>query len=79
MVGKLAEDGKIAVRNVRRDGLKQLEKLQKDGALSEDELARAGFPFFSFSPPPSSPQLHLDSVAHDRPCGMVCNMFNNTI
>lgn len=37
-VGKLAEEGKIAVRNVRRDALKQFEKMQKDGALSEDQL-----------------------------------------
>ena len=32
----LAEDGKVALRNIRRDGNKQLEKLSK--ALSEDQL-----------------------------------------
>ena len=30
-----AEDAKIAVRNIRRDGIEQIKKLQKDG-LSED-------------------------------------------
>jgi ribosome recycling factor len=38
LVGKLTEDGKIALRNVRRDALKELEKLEKDKALSEDAL-----------------------------------------
>jgi ribosome recycling factor len=35
-----AEEGKVAVRNVRRDGRKELEGLQKDGSLSTDELER---------------------------------------
>ena len=38
LVGKLTEDGKIALRNVRRDALKDLEKLEKDKALSEDSV-----------------------------------------
>ena len=41
LVGKLSEDGKIALRNVRRDALKDLEKLGKDKVLSEDALAAA--------------------------------------
>jgi ribosome recycling factor len=35
-----AEEGKVAVRNLRRDGRKDLEALQKDGSLSTDELER---------------------------------------
>lgn len=35
-----AEDGRIAVRNVRRHAKEQMEKLEKDSAISEDELAR---------------------------------------
>lgn len=35
------EDGKIAVRNVRRKGMEQLKKLQKDGDFGEDEVAAA--------------------------------------
>ena len=38
LVGKLTEDGKIALRNVRRDALKDLDKLEKDKALSEDSV-----------------------------------------
>ena len=38
LVGKLTEDGKVALRNVRRDALKELEKLEKEKALSEDAL-----------------------------------------
>ena len=40
-VGKLTEEGKVAVRNVRRDALKALEKLEKDKAISEDGLEAA--------------------------------------
>jgi ribosome recycling factor len=36
-----AEQGKVALRNVRRDAIDRLRKLQKSGAISEDELHRA--------------------------------------
>ena len=35
------ELGKVAVRNVRRDANDQLKKLEKDKAISEDELKKA--------------------------------------
>lgn len=35
-VSKLGEEGKVAVRNVRRDAMKAIEKLEKDGAVGED-------------------------------------------
>lgn len=35
------EDGKIAVRNIRRKGMEQLKKLQKDGDFGEDEVVAA--------------------------------------
>lgn len=34
---KYAEQARIAVRNVRRDGMDMLKKLEKDGELSQDE------------------------------------------
>lgn len=34
------EDTKIVIRNVRRDALKDLEKLQKDKLITEDDLKR---------------------------------------
>ncbi len=37
-MGKLSEEGKVALRNVRRDALKALEKREKDKAISEDQL-----------------------------------------
>jgi ribosome recycling factor len=37
---KYAEAARVAVRHVRRDGLDQLKKLQKDGHVSEDEIKR---------------------------------------
>lgn len=40
-VGKLAEEGKVAVRNVRRDALKSIDKLEKDKLLSEDGAENA--------------------------------------
>ncbi|RHW48577.1 ribosome recycling factor [Lactobacillus bombicola] len=36
-VNKMAEEGKIAVRNVRRDAMNSLKKLQKDYEITEDE------------------------------------------
>ncbi|ADC48075.1 MULTISPECIES: ribosome recycling factor [Alkalihalophilus] len=40
LVKKSAEEGKVAVRNVRRDANDDLKKLQKDGEMTEDELRR---------------------------------------
>jgi ribosome recycling factor len=37
VAGKYAEDARISVRNVRRDGMEMLKKMEKDGDLSEDE------------------------------------------
>ncbi len=37
---KYAEEARVAVRHVRRDGLDLLKKLKKDGALGEDEERR---------------------------------------
>ena len=37
-VKKIAEEGKVAVRNVRRDAMEKLKKLNKDKAITEDEL-----------------------------------------
>ena len=35
------EDGKVSVRNMRRDGLESLRKLEKDKSISQDENRRA--------------------------------------
>jgi len=40
VVGKIAEDGRIRVRNMRRDAVDQLRKDEKSGDLSEDESRR---------------------------------------
>lgn len=37
-ISKLAEEGKIAVRAVRRDAIEKLKKLKKDGEITEDDL-----------------------------------------
>ena len=37
-VKKLAENGKVAVRNVRRDGMEMVKAEQKNGDITEDEL-----------------------------------------
>ena len=39
-IGKLAEEARIAVRNVRRDDKERLEELKKEG-FSEDEVKKA--------------------------------------
>jgi ribosome recycling factor len=35
-----AEDGRVAVRNVRRHAKEEMEKLERDAAISEDDLIR---------------------------------------
>lgn len=37
VAGRYAEQAKIAVRNVRRDGMDALKKMEKDGEISQDE------------------------------------------
>ena len=38
---KVAEENKVAIRNVRRDAIESLKKLEKDSLISEDELKRS--------------------------------------
>ena len=40
VAGKYAEQARIAVRNVRRDGMEAIKKSEKDGDISEDESRR---------------------------------------
>jgi ribosome recycling factor len=47
-----AEDGRVAVRNVRRAARHDLEALEKDGDISSDELERA--------------EKELEKVTHDH-------------
>jgi ribosome recycling factor len=39
---KYAEQARVAVRNVRRDGMEVLKKLEKDHKISQDEHRRLG-------------------------------------
>ncbi len=41
MVGKRVEEGKVAVRNVRREGLEKFRELKDSKEISEDEQKRA--------------------------------------
>ncbi len=38
MVGKMGEEGKVAIRNIRRDAMDELKKLEKADGISEDEI-----------------------------------------
>lgn len=40
VASKYAEEGKIGIRNIRRDGMDALKKMEKDKVLSEDDLKR---------------------------------------
>ena len=40
VAAKYAEEARISVRNVRRDGMESLKKMEKDGDISEDEHKR---------------------------------------
>ncbi|HEY7472655.1 MAG TPA: ribosome recycling factor [Gemmatimonadota bacterium] len=37
---KIAEEGRIAIRNIRHDANKRIHQLQKEGDISEDEMHR---------------------------------------
>ncbi|MBI5164124.1 MAG: ribosome recycling factor [Magnetospirillum sp.] len=40
VAGKYSEQARVSVRNVRRDGMDTLKKLEKDGHISEDEIKK---------------------------------------
>ena len=40
IAGKYTEQSKVAIRNVRRDGMDALKHMEKDKQISEDELAQ---------------------------------------
>lgn len=42
LAGKYGETTKISIRNVRRDGMEDLKKLEKSGSISEDDLHSVG-------------------------------------
>ena len=52
VVKHMAEDGRIAVRNIRRDARKHLEAAEKAGEISADELERA--------------EKELEKITHDH-------------
>lgn len=41
VAGKYAEQARVAIRNVRRDGMEMLKRLEKDGEISEDEHGKS--------------------------------------
>ncbi len=41
VVKHMAEEGRVAIRNIRREARKELESLEKDSGMSADELKRA--------------------------------------
>ena len=52
LVKHMAEDGRVAVRNIRRDARKHLEAAEKVAAISADELERA--------------EKELEKITHDH-------------
>ena len=52
VVKNMAEDGRIAIRNLRRDARKAMETAQHDGDISEDDLERA--------------EKELEKITHER-------------
>jgi ribosome recycling factor len=52
IVKHMAEDGRVAVRNIRRDARKQMEGSEKAGEISADDLERA--------------EKELEKITHDH-------------
>ena len=40
-IKKMGEESKVAIRQVRRDGLDEFKKMQKDSVITEDDLKQA--------------------------------------
>jgi ribosome recycling factor len=40
LVHRLAEEGKVSLRNVRRDAIKEIQEISKDGEISKDDEIR---------------------------------------
>jgi ribosome recycling factor len=40
IAGKYTESARVAIRNIRRDGMDALKKMEKDKVISEDEVKR---------------------------------------
>ena len=56
VVKNMTEDGRVAVRNVRRDARKQLEVAEKNSEISKDELERAEKDLDKYT------QEHIDTI-----------------
>jgi len=41
VAGRYAEQARVAIRNIRRDGMDMLKRLEKDGEMSEDEREKS--------------------------------------
>jgi ribosome recycling factor len=41
VVRRIAEEKRVAVRSVRRDAIEQFRSMEKEGAITEDDLKRA--------------------------------------
>jgi ribosome recycling factor len=52
VVKNMAEDGRVAVRNIRRDARKHMESAEKAGEISADQLERA--------------EKELEKITHDH-------------
>ena len=37
-IGKMCEEGKIAIRSIRRDAIEKLKAMKKNGEITEDDL-----------------------------------------
>jgi len=42
VAGKYAEHARVAIRNVRRDGMDHLKRMEKDGEISQDDHKKQG-------------------------------------
>ena len=37
MAGKISENSKVAIRNIRRDGIERIKKIEKDKEIGQDD------------------------------------------
>jgi ribosome recycling factor len=63
VAGKYAEHARVAIRNVRRDGMDHLKRMEKDGDISQDEHKKHGVEIQGLT---DDAIKHVDEALHHK-------------
>jgi len=63
VVGKRVEEGKVTIRNIRRDAIEDLREMESEKMISEDELYRAKDDVQEIT---NKFEAKMDEIGHDK-------------